>query len=88
MKIASYSYHSVMDKELHLDSIKIDLLGGTNAVARLCKVRSPSVSKWRLTGIPKARRMILELKRPDVFVPDTSASEPVDRDIGKQVQGE
>lgn len=72
-----------MDKELHPDSLKIDLLGGTNAVARLCKVRSPSVSKWRQTGIPEARRMFLELKRPDVFTADPIASESTDRNPDK-----
>jgi hypothetical protein len=45
----------------------IDKLGGTAAVARLCKVRSPSVSEWRSRGIPTARRQFLELLRPDVF---------------------
>jgi hypothetical protein len=58
-----------MTIELHPDSHKIDLLGGTNSVARLCKVRSPSVSKWRQKGIPKARKMFLELIRPDIFGP-------------------
>ena len=45
----------------------IDKLGGTTAVARLCKVRSPSVSEWRNRGIPTARLQFLELLRPDVF---------------------
>ncbi len=49
------------------DSQIIDLLGGTAAVARLCKIRSPSVSEWRKTGIPEARRQFLEVIRPDVF---------------------
>ncbi|RRU17847.1 Rha family transcriptional regulator [Stenotrophomonas sp. 278] len=49
------------------DSEVIDRLGGTAAVARLCKVRSPSVSEWRTNGIPPARRQFLELLRPDVF---------------------
>ena len=46
----------------------IDLLGGTTKVARLCKIRAPSVSDWRKYGIPSARRQYLELLRPDVFV--------------------
>lgn len=54
-----------MDK--HTDSEIIDRLGGTAAVARMCKVRMPSVSEWRLTGIPAARRQYLELLRPDAF---------------------
>lgn len=69
-----------MNKELHPDSRKIDLLGGTNAVARLCKVRSPSVSKWRQSGIPDARRMFLELIRPDVFASDAPPTKPIEVD--------
>lgn len=49
------------------DSKIIDALGGTTEVARLCKVRPPSVSGWRVNGIPAARRQYLELLRPDVF---------------------
>ncbi|HXS04844.1 MAG TPA: YdaS family helix-turn-helix protein [Rhodanobacter sp.] len=49
------------------DSQIIDLLGGTAAVAALCKVKQPSVSEWRRNGIPAARRQFLELLRPDVF---------------------
>lgn len=45
----------------------IDSLGGTNAVALLCKVSPQAVSQWREDGIPKARLMFLELARPDVF---------------------
>ncbi|MNW17458.1 hypothetical protein D3C71_2166490 [compost metagenome] len=51
----------------HPDSDIIDALGGTAAVARLCKVKDPSVSDWRRTGIPAARRMFLETVRPDAF---------------------
>lgn len=56
-----------MDKPT--DTEVIDRLGGTAVVARLCKVKSPSVSEWRRTGIPDARRQFLELLRPDVFGP-------------------
>ncbi|MCP4103102.1 MAG: helix-turn-helix domain-containing protein [Lentisphaerae bacterium] len=45
----------------------IDTLGGTNAVAKLCEVRSQAVSQWRNNGIPKARLMYLKLARPEVF---------------------
>lgn len=51
------------------DSKIIDALGGTVAVARLCKIKPPSVSEWRTKGIPDARRQLLELLRPDVFAP-------------------
>jgi hypothetical protein len=57
------------------DSKIIDALGGTTAVANLCKVKQPSVSQWRTNGIPRARRQFLELLRPDVF----GASKPSKR---------
>lgn len=63
-------------KKLHPDSEIIDRMDGTTVVARLCKVRPPSVTKWRYTGIPKARRMYLELIRPDVFTPELAKQEP------------
>lgn len=53
----------------------IDALGGTSAVARLCHVKPPSVSKWRTSGIQDARLMYLGLLRPDVFEKDSSAIE-------------
>jgi hypothetical protein len=53
----------------HPDSEIIDRLGGTMAVTRLCEVKSASVSKWRITGIPRARKMYLRLIRPDAFEP-------------------
>lgn len=51
----------------HPDSEIIDRLGGTAAVARLCDVKDPSVSEWRKTGIPPARRMYLQAIRPAAF---------------------
>lgn len=45
-------------------------LGGTTAVARLCEVEPPSVSEWKVRGIPRARLMYLKAVRPDVFRPD------------------
>lgn len=53
----------------HPDSEIIDALGGTVAVARLCKVKPPSVSDWRKEGIPPARRMYLQAVRPGAFEP-------------------
>lgn len=47
----------------------IDTLGGTNEVARLCRVTKGAVSQWRENGIPEARLMYLKLARPDVFEP-------------------
>lgn len=60
-----------MDK--HPDSQIIDRLGGTGFVARLCKVKPPSVSIWRTTGIPAARRQFLELKHPEAFESNVEA---------------
>ena len=57
------------------DSKIIDRLGGTVEVSRLCEVRPPSVSEWRRTGIPKARRQFLQLLRPDVFEPGPAAND-------------
>ena len=51
------------------DSQLIDALGGTAKVAALCKVSMAAVSQWRDDGIPGARRMFLELARPDIFPP-------------------
>ena len=66
--ICRNAYDSRMESQ-HADSLIIDALGGTAEVSRLCKVKSPSVSEWRKTGIPSARRQFLELLRPDVFGP-------------------
>lgn len=51
----------------HPDADIIVALGDTAAVARLCRVKPPSVSEWKRSGIPDARRQFLELLRPDVF---------------------
>lgn len=46
----------------------IDALGGTCAVARLCGgIKPPSVTQWRINGIPSARLLYLKAIRPDVF---------------------
>lgn len=37
----------------------IELLGGTNAVAKMCEVSPGAVSQWRINGIPKGHRVIL-----------------------------
>lgn len=56
----------------HTHSEIIDALGGTVEVARLCRVKPPSVSDWRKHGIPEARLMFLHLARPDVFAQKAS----------------
>jgi len=48
----------------------IDQLGGTNAVARLCDIKSPSVSEWRTKGIPKPWLKYFQMLRPDLFEND------------------
>lgn len=51
-----------------MDASKIiDDLGGTSEVAKLCRVKMPSVSWWRKQGIPEARLMYLKVIRPDIF---------------------
>lgn len=55
----------------------IDALGGTAEVARLCNVKSPSVSEWRQNGIPPARLQYLRLLRPEVFADQDDKSEPL-----------
>lgn len=45
----------------------IDRLGGTTEVARICQIKPPSVSEWRSSGIPPARRQFLELLKPEAF---------------------
>jgi hypothetical protein len=49
------------------DSAKIDLMGGTAAVAKVFDISEAAISQWRTHGIPKARRMYLELAYPDLF---------------------
>ena len=39
------------------DSELIDVLGGTNALARRLRVAAASVSEWRTNGIPSGRRI-------------------------------
>lgn len=62
-----------MDK--HTDSEIIDRLGGTSEVARICQIKPPSVSEWRTSGIPSARRQFLTLLRPDVFTAQPAQTE-------------
>lgn len=56
-----------METEQKLAIRVIHALGGTAATARLCEVKYPSVSDWKLYGIPKARKQFLKLLRPDLF---------------------
>jgi hypothetical protein len=58
------------------DSELIDNMGGTAEVAALCDVSMAAVSQWRLSGIPKARRMFLRLARPDTFKDETGVDVP------------
>ncbi|SFI76273.1 hypothetical protein [Nitrosomonas sp. Nm34] len=53
--------------ENHEHSKIIDKLGGTSATAKLLKISSQAVSKFRKTGIPEARLMYLQAIRPDLF---------------------
>lgn len=56
-----------MNQTPNPDSRLIDDLGGTTAVAKIFDIKPPSVSGWRVDGIPKARRQFLQLYRPDLF---------------------
>jgi hypothetical protein len=51
----------------HKHSELIEQLGGTGKVAKLCRVRSQAVSKWRRDGIPQARLLFLQAMFPDLF---------------------
>lgn len=53
----------------HADADLIEQMGGTTAVAALCRIQPPSVSEWKRSGIPQARRDFLALLRPDIFGP-------------------
>jgi DNA-binding transcriptional regulator YdaS (Cro superfamily) len=49
-----------MERNLKLtDDAIIGILGGTNAVARMCKVASTAVTQWRKNGIPADRFLFL-----------------------------
>lgn len=52
------------------DSQLIDDLGGTSKVAEMFGIEPPSVSEWRKSGIPKARRQTLALMFPDLVPED------------------
>lgn len=52
----------------NMDASKIiDALGGTAEVARLFRVKMPSVSAWRTSGIPKARLLVIEILHPELL---------------------
>lgn len=45
----------------------IDELGGTTVVARMCDIQPPSVSEWRIKGVPKPWLKFIRCSRPDLF---------------------
>jgi len=59
------------------DAMIIELLGGTNKVAKLCQVAPPAVAQWKLRGIPHGQLLFLAaeiekqshglVKRQDLF---------------------
>ena len=61
-------------KPFHADSALIDKLGGTTKAAQFFDVSPPSVHGWRYDGLPRARRMYLQLARPDLL-PQPSSTE-------------
>jgi DNA-binding transcriptional regulator YdaS (Cro superfamily) len=48
-----------MEKLKITESTMIDLLGGTNKVARMCQVASTAVTQWRKNGIPHGKLLLL-----------------------------
>ncbi len=54
----------------HPDSKIIDALGGTTKVAAIFNLKKPSISKWRITGIPDSRKMYLKVVYPHLFTDD------------------
>ena len=48
-----------MEKLKITESAIIDLMGGTNKVAKMCKVASSNVSLWRKEGIPRQHLLFL-----------------------------
>lgn len=51
----------------HHHNTLIDLMGGTVLVAKAFHVSSQAVSKWRRTGIPKDKVMILSMIRENII---------------------
>ena len=45
----------------------IAALGGPTQTAALFEIKQPSVSEWKINGIPKARMQTIRLMRPDLF---------------------
>jgi hypothetical protein len=60
----------------------IDRLGGTGRVADLFGVKCPSVSQWRVSGIPPARMHFIRHVRPEVLEP-VNESEASDAESDK-----
>ena len=49
------------------DAQIIQALGGVSRVAKHFGISMAAVSKWKTTGIPRARLMYLRVLRPDLF---------------------
>lgn len=55
------------------DQDLIRRLGGTGAAAKEFGISAAAVSQWRRKGrIPPLRRELLELRRPDLFRPESA----------------
>lgn len=52
---------------MNSDKKIIELIGNTAQTAREFGVSLAAVSRWKKTGIPKARLMYLEVKYPHLF---------------------
>lgn len=57
-----------MSKKPNRQAVRvIRALGGTNAVAKLLEIQPPSVSEWKVSGLPKARLPYFRLVVPHLF---------------------
>lgn len=54
----------------------IEQLGGTAKVAKFFGIKQGSVSEWKTTGLPQARRRHLVDIRPDLFAGTDLAEQP------------
>lgn len=72
--VCKFTYSPRMDKE-HPDAAIVDALGGPTVVGRIFQINSQAVSAWKKSGIPRARRMYLELVHPDAFKPQQKTEE-------------
>jgi DNA-binding transcriptional regulator YdaS (Cro superfamily) len=98
-----YGYHKNHDREtryvnlqLHDDVKIIDAIGGTYAVAKICKVTAQAVTQWKRNGIPKPRKMLLEIVCQNIVdnteskietLPDVAHIKPPTHKLAERIDG-